>query len=401
MVIGLVVFTAGSGLAGLAHTTELLLAARAVQGLGAALATPAALALLTTVYRQERERQRALGLLSATMDVAMVAGLILGGVLTATVGWPWCFFLVVPVGVVAAALAPPTLPESRDESAPRLDLPGAVLAATGFAMIAFGIARTDHHGPGAYIALGGGVILLAVFVVVEHRSPAPMVRLAVFRHRPLAGANVAITANAGGFGGMMFIATLYLQQVLGFSALQTGLAFVPLALSACAGGLAAPRLIAIAGPRLIGAASMLATAAAFVLLSRLPERDGFAPVVLPAAPRGRRDDVGALGVIAHAPAGERAGIVLAWNESNREVAAMARCDVCGNEYERAFQVRTHDGGAYTFDSIECAAQRLAPACAHCDCRILGHGVEAGDVVYCCAHCARESGVQSVRDSARM
>lgn len=282
LIAGLLVFTLASAVAGFARETTLLLVARAVQGLGAALATPAALALLTATYRQERQRQRALGLLSATMDVAMVAGLILGGVLTATVGWPWCFFIVVPVGVAAAVLAPATLVESRDEDAPRPDLPGAALAAAGFGALAFGIARIEHSRADAYAVLAGALVLLAAFVLIEHRSPAPMVRLAVFRHRPLTGANIALAANAGGFGGMLFIATLYLQQVLGYSAFETALAFVPLALSACAGGLVAPRIIARAGPRRTAALSMLVTAATFVLLSRTPEQNGYAPVVLPA-----------------------------------------------------------------------------------------------------------------------
>jgi EmrB/QacA subfamily drug resistance transporter len=282
LIAGLLVFALASGVVGFARDTGLLLSARAAQGLGAALAIPAALALLTATYRQERQRQRALGLMSATMDVGMVVGLVLGGILTATVGWPWCFFLVVPIGLAAAALAPATLPESRDDDAPRIDLVGAGLAATGFGALAFGIAQIEHDGRIAYPAIAVAAAVLGVFVVIEHRSQAPMVRLAVFRHRPLAGANLSIAANAGGFGGMMFIATLYLQEVLGYSAFETGLAFVPLALSACAGGLVAPRIIASAGTRRTAALSMVTTAAAFVLLSRTPERNGYPTVVLPA-----------------------------------------------------------------------------------------------------------------------
>jgi EmrB/QacA subfamily drug resistance transporter len=281
MIAGLILFALASGVAGFARDTGWLLSARALQGLGAAVAIPAALALLMATYREERRRQHALGLLSATMDVGMVAGLVLGGVLTATVGWPWCFFIVVPIGLAAAALAPATLLESRDDDAPGLDLVGAVLAATGFGGLAFGIAQIQHAARTAVPVIAVALVLLGAFVVVEHRSQAPMVRLSIFRHRPLTGANLSITANAGGFGGMMFIATLYLQQVLGFSALDTGLAFVPLALSACAGGLMAPRIIALAGSRRTAAVSMVTTAAAFVLLARAPEQNGYPTVVLP------------------------------------------------------------------------------------------------------------------------
>ncbi|WP_460661761.1 MFS transporter [Kribbella swartbergensis] len=282
LVAGLLVFAAASAAAGFAPTTEVLLSARAVQGLGAALAVPAALALLTTTYRQERQRQRALGYLSASMDLGMVAGLVLGGVLTATVGWPWCFFIVVPVGFLAAALAPTTLRESRDEEAPRLDLLGAALVAAGFGTLAFGISRVEQLGTTAATVIGGAVVLLAAFVVVERRTAAPMVRLTIFRDRALTGSNLALIANAGGFGGMMFIATLYLQQVLGYSAFETGLAFVPLALSACAGGLAAPRIVTVAGPRRTAALSMIGSAAAFLLLSRAPDDNGYFTHLLPA-----------------------------------------------------------------------------------------------------------------------
>jgi EmrB/QacA subfamily drug resistance transporter len=282
LVVGLIVFAVASGVAGFAHTTALLLSARAVQGIGAALAVPAALALLTTTYRRERQRQRALGFLSATMDLGMVAGLVLGGILTATVGWPWCFFIVVPIGLLAAGLAPSTIPESRDDSAPRLDLLGAVLVAAGFATLAFGMSRVDQLGTKAIPVIAGAVVLVAFFVVVESRTSAPMVRLGIFRHRAIAGANVALLANAGGFGSMMFIATLYLQQVLEYSAFETGLAFVPLALSACAGGLTAPRVVAAVGPRRTAGLSMLISAAAFLLLSRAPLDNGYLTCVLPA-----------------------------------------------------------------------------------------------------------------------
>jgi EmrB/QacA subfamily drug resistance transporter len=282
LVAGLLVFTVASGIAGFSRDGALLLSARALQGLGAALAIPAALALLSSTYRQEHQRQRALGILSALMDIGMVAGLTLGGILTATVGWPWCFFVVVPVGIAAALLAPASVPESRDDEAPRLDLRGALLAASGFALLALGITQLEQAGLRAAGLLVTAVLLLIAYVVSEHRSPAPMVRLAIFRHRPLTGANLAIVANAGCFGALMFISTLYLQQVLGYSALRTGLAYVPLALSACVGGLLAPRVVRIIGAGATAAGSMGVTAATFVLLSRVPEQSGYAVVLLPA-----------------------------------------------------------------------------------------------------------------------
>jgi EmrB/QacA subfamily drug resistance transporter len=282
LVAGLLVFALASLAAGLARSTGILLAARAVQGLGAALAVPAALALLAAAYRQQREREHALGILSAALDVGMVAGLVLGGVLTASLGWPWCFFVVVPFGLAAAALAPAVLEESRDASAPGLDVPGAVLCAAGCALLVFGIAQLERAGPVGLVFIAGGTALLVAFLAVERRASAPIVRPAILRHRPLAGANLAVIANAGGFTGMTFMATLYMQQVLGFGALEAGLAFVPLAVTAAAGGLLAPRMVARAGPRRTAAASLATTAATFVFLTRLPQSGGYLPMLLPA-----------------------------------------------------------------------------------------------------------------------
>ncbi len=220
-------------------------------------------------------------MLSATLSGGMVAGLVLGGVLTASLGWPWCFFLVVPFGLAAAALAPSVLEESRDEQAPRPDLPGAALCAAGCGMLVFALVRIERDGVGAAPFLVAAVLLLAAFLAVERRAAAPMVRPAVLRHRPLAGANLAIVANAGGFTGMTFMATLYMQQVLGYGALEAGLAFLPLALMATAGGLMAPRLIDRAGPRRTATVSLAVTAAAFLFLARVPVDDGYLTVVLP------------------------------------------------------------------------------------------------------------------------
>src|SRR5918999_549292 len=219
LVVGLVVFALASLAAGLASATAPLLAARAIQGIGAALGVPWALALLPAIYRHERERQRAIGRLSATIDVGMIGGLVVGGVLTASIGWPWCFFVAVPFGLAAAALAPSALEESRDEDAPPLDL---------------------------------------------------------------AGATLAVAANAGGFVGMTFMATLYMQQVLGFSPLEAGLGSLPLALSAGAGGLAAPWIIDRAGARTTATVSLVVTALAFAYLARVPDDGGYATVLLPA-----------------------------------------------------------------------------------------------------------------------
>jgi Major Facilitator Superfamily len=159
---------------------------------------------------------------------------------------------------------------------------GAALAAAGFALLAFGLVRVEQAALSGGALVLAGLAVLAAFVAVERRARAPMVRLAIFRHRPLTGANLSIAANAGGFVGMTFMATLYMQQVLRYSPIEAGLAFLPLALSGCAGGLLAPYIVALVGPRRTAAGSLLMTAAAFVFLARVPDRDGYASVLLPA-----------------------------------------------------------------------------------------------------------------------
>jgi MFS family permease len=243
--------------------------ARAVQGFGAALAVPAALALLAATFREGPERHRAIGRLGAVLDVGMVAGLVIGGVVTATLGWPWVFLAVVLPALAAAALVPAALEESRDESAPqRLDVAGSVLAAGASALLVLAVVRVEHGGFGAAAApLAGSAALLTAFVAVERRVSAPVVRLSVFRDRGLTGANLALVANAGGFTGMMFLSTLYLQRELGLSPLAAGLAFLPLAIPAGLGGLAAPRIVERLGARPVAAASQLVTAAGFAVLA--------------------------------------------------------------------------------------------------------------------------------------
>jgi EmrB/QacA subfamily drug resistance transporter len=282
LVVGLTVFALASLAAGLAPSTGALLAARAVQGIGAALAIPSALALISAGFRQERERERAVGLLATSITCGMGAGLVLGGLLTAWLGWPWCFFVVVPFGLAAAALGPAVLEESRDTDGGRLDVAGAVLAAAGFGLVAYGLAGVERGGAAAALPALGGVALLGAFVAVERRTAAPMVRLEILRHRPLTGANLSVVAHAGAFGGMMFMATLYMQRVLGFSAIEAGLGFLPMVAAATTGGLLGPRIVGRFGARRVATGGHVVTAAAFVLLAQVPLHDGYVRVLLPA-----------------------------------------------------------------------------------------------------------------------
>jgi len=216
--------------------------------------------------------------------VAFVAGAIIGGVITATLGWPWCFFLAAPFAIAAAALAPRAVPESHDEAGSRrLDVPGAVTVTVGLVLIVLAVVRADEHGLGAATTLqtfAAAGALLAAFAVIERRARVPLLRWEIVRGR-LAGASLALTANAGAFTGISYLITLHVQQVLGYSPLEAGIALMPLAVSAAAGGILASRPIARFGPRATTVASLLLGAGALAFLSRISDEPDYATVLLP------------------------------------------------------------------------------------------------------------------------
>jgi EmrB/QacA subfamily drug resistance transporter len=340
LVAGLAVFTAGSLLAGLAGAPAALVGARAVAGLGAALAIPAALALIAAGTREGDERTRALGIVSAGIDVGMVLGAVLGGVVTAALGWRWAFLVVVPLGVAAAALAPRMLDERRVERPARIDPLGAAVVAAGVALLILALTEAKANGPAAprvLVAFGAAVALLVAFARRERGILAG-------RRRAL-GANVAIVCNSGGFVGVLVLSTLYMQRVLGFSALEAGLGFVPLALSAGVGGPAAARLAGRFGARRVVAASFAVTAATVLLLARAPGDGQYGSALLPAfAVAGFTFATAAVPLTAEAVA---------------DAAPGAKGAAAG-----LFQTCTHAGGAAVLAAlVVCAAARTDAAAA--------------------------------------
>jgi EmrB/QacA subfamily drug resistance transporter len=284
LLVGLAVFAAGSMAAGLARTPAVLLAARALTGLGAATAIPAALALIAMLFDDEGERHRALGWQSAGMDVGLVAGAVLGGVITSALGWPAVFLVAVPAGVAALAITPrviaPRPPEPHDA---RLDVAGAILAAAGLALLIWGVTRAESQGPAAAVwPVAASLALLCALVLVERRAADPLVPAALLRDRRVRNADLAIVANAGAFGGTVFVATLHMQRVLGYSAVEAGLGFVPMAIAAAAGGLVASRLVDRLGVRDTVAASLAITAACLAWLAEARPGDAYATAILPA-----------------------------------------------------------------------------------------------------------------------
>lgn len=230
LIAGVILFTAASLLGGIASDSTWLLAARAAQGVGAAIAAPQALALLTLTFPEGNERTRALGWYSAVSIGGSAVGMLLGGVLTEWLSWRWVFFVNVPVGIAIVALAPAFLPDSPRHSG-RFDLLGAITSTIGMTSLVYGLVHAAEHGwrTGETVAaLTLGVVLLAAFVTVERRSSQPITPLALFANRERVVSYVARLLLVAGMMGMFFFLTQFMQEVRGLTPVQTGLAFVPL-----------------------------------------------------------------------------------------------------------------------------------------------------------------------------
>jgi EmrB/QacA subfamily drug resistance transporter len=284
--IGLVIFTAASLLNGLAVSSGMLIATRALQGLGAALISPAALSIISTTFSEGAERARALGVWAAIAIGGSAVGLILGGFLTQVFSWPWIFFVNVPVGIATFFLSLRLVPESRDEHAARqYDIAGAVTVTGGLMALVYAIVKAETAGWTSATTLGFfalAAILLVSFVVIELRAAAPLVRLSIFRIRSLTTANLVMFLAMSGMFAMFFFNTLYIQRVLGYGPLKAGLAFLPftagIMVSAGLAAQFAPRV----GVRLVASIGMLLTAGGMLLLTQLPVHGSYVADVLPA-----------------------------------------------------------------------------------------------------------------------
>jgi MFS family permease len=286
LLAGLALFALGSLGAGVADSAAALLASRAVAGIGAALAIPAALALVTAATRQGNDRNRVLGLMSATIDIGMVVGAMLGGLVVYALGWRWVFLFVVPIAISALAFARSVVAESRaDDPPPRLDWLGAALATGGLGLAIVGLAWVERRGlddRATLGALGAAAVLLSAFLALQRRTRFPLLPLGLFRLPGVTAANALIVVNAGAFGGTVVLSTLLMQRGLGFSALEAGIGFVPLAASALAGGLLAPRaILRLGAPRAI-ALSLVASGLALGWVARDPANAGYWAGLFPA-----------------------------------------------------------------------------------------------------------------------
>jgi EmrB/QacA subfamily drug resistance transporter len=290
---GITVFTLASLAGGLAPNAGVLLAARAVQGLGGALASPAVLALVVSGFTEGRERIRALAIYSGVVMAGGSLGLVLGGMITQWVSWRWVLFVNVPIGLVVAVLAPRFVPETPRQPG-RFDLPGAVASTGGVAALVYGFIRAASDGWGDHVAVAAfaaAVVLLGAFVGIEARAAQPITPLRLFASAERSGSFLARLLVVAGMFGMFFFLTQFLQDVLGFGPLLAGVAFLPMTLLVFGVSRLAPRLIPRVGGWRLMLAGMLPVIAGMAWLSRVSPATGywsgvFGPMVLLGAGMG-------------------------------------------------------------------------------------------------------------------
>ena len=282
--IGLVLFALASLAGGLAQTESVLIAARAVQGLGAALLSPAALSILTTTFTEGAERNKALGVWGAVAGSGGAAGVLLGGMLTKWAGWEWVLWVNVPIGVAAAALAPSLIAESRSGAATRhFDALGALSVTAGLTSLVYALVDANSAGWGSTQTLGllvVAAVLLGVFAAIELRSRQPLVPFQIFRSRTLSGANVSGLLIGMSLFSMFFFVSLYMQQVLGYDALDAGLAYLPLALTIIISAGVASQLATRIGFKPVLVAGMLLIAGGLVWFAQVSVDGDFVSDVL-------------------------------------------------------------------------------------------------------------------------
>ena len=285
LIAGAGLFTIASLACGLAGSPGMLVAARAAEGLGAAMMAPAAMSLILAIFPEGAERNRALGALGAVSGAGGAIGVLAGGMLTTWLSWAWIFFVNLPVGALIVAAARPLLPESRASLARRrFDVAGAVTVTGGLSVLVYAVVTAATHGWASAATIGllaGAAALIAAFVVIETRSAAPLLPLAFFRNRTVTAANLAGLLLGGLMFPMFVFLSLYMQQVLGYPAIKAGLAFLVIAGGMIASSALAQGLVTRIGVRLVLTAGLLGLAVAQVLFARLPAAGHFTADLLP------------------------------------------------------------------------------------------------------------------------
>jgi len=283
---GLALFTVTSLLDGLAWSETSLIVFRSLQGLGAAMLSPAALSILTTTFREGRERNLALGIWGAASGSGGAAGVLLGGALTSSLGWSWIFFINVPVGILVLAVTPWLLRESRADLAHRtFDFAGAASITGGLMLLVYAMTRATQHGWVTAETIGllsASAALVLTFVVIEFRSKAPLLPMRIFRLRTLTASNITGLLMGAAIFSQFFLLTLYMQQVLHYSALKTGVAYIALTLAIISFSAISQMLVTRIGIRRVLPAGLLFSAAALILFARLPVHGHYFSNLFPA-----------------------------------------------------------------------------------------------------------------------
>jgi EmrB/QacA subfamily drug resistance transporter len=282
-VAGLALFAAASLVGGLSWAPWILVAARFIQGIGAAALVPASLSLLTAIFAEGEERNRAIGVYGAMAALGFVVGMVGGGVITEFLGWRWVLFVNVPVALAALLPAPAALPESRSEWAPRsLDLAGALTATSGLGLLIYAISEVPKNGWMATATLGFGTLgtlFMACFIVAELRSSAPLVPLGVLRKRAVVIPNAAIFLQSMVGIAWLYVLTLYFQEVLGHSALTAGLLFIPMTLASIVAAPLAGRLVTRIGVRTTATSGLTLVAVGLLLMTPMSVGGGLVLVL--------------------------------------------------------------------------------------------------------------------------
>ncbi|HSV65538.1 MAG TPA: MFS transporter [Mycobacteriales bacterium] len=282
---GLLLFAGASLLAGVSVTTPMLIVARALQGLGSAFIAPAALSLLTNTFTAGPARARALGVWGGVSGIASVIGVVLGGLLADGPGWRWIFFINVPIGVAAALLAPAIVPESRlERRRETFDIAGAVVLTVGLLLLIYTLGQTIDAGWLSARIIGGlavAAVLLVGFVMIERRTKAPLIPLSIFRLPVLRTANITAVLMMATLVTLFFFASLFMQQVLGYSPVRTGLAYVPLALVVSVGAGISTKLVTKVAAKRVLITGLLMSTAGLLLLARLPVHGSYLVDLLP------------------------------------------------------------------------------------------------------------------------
>jgi len=281
-VSGVVGFAAASLVCGLAGSSSMLIAARAVQGLGAAFMAPAALSLVTVIFTEGDERNRAFGVWGAIASSGAAIGLVAGGALVTWLSWRWAFFINVPIGVIAATASIRLIGETREPEGGGLDVAGAVSITGGLVALVFGLVRANQWGWGSATTIGvfmAAALLVGMFVVLQVRGSHPLVPPRVFRSRSLVGADVAMVLDGAGIFAMFFFLTLYMQQVLHYSAARTGIGYLAVTATSITSATIGSRILAREGGRRILVAGFLMAAIGLALLVRISPTTGYLDIL--------------------------------------------------------------------------------------------------------------------------